>query len=79
MRGSFVTDFRPGKEFKGKRRKVREGENEGKGRKKENERKRKKGCRRKIKVKTRKGRKGKQIIGGVVESPWRLNLQAIAV
>ena len=44
-----------------------------KGRKEENERKRK------IKGKTRKRRKGKQKIRGVVESPWRLNLQANAV
>ena len=50
-----------------------------KGRKEENERKRKKVHKRKIKVKTRKGRKGKQKIRGVVESPWRLYLQAIAV
>ena len=54
-------------------------ENGVKGRKEENERKRKKGRKRKIKVKTRKGRKGKQKIRGVVESPWRLYLQAIAV
>ena len=54
-------------------------ENGGKGRKEENERKRKKGRKRKIKVKTRKGRKGKQKIRGVVESLWRLYLQAIAV
>ena len=39
----------------------------------------KKGRKRKIKAKTRKGRKGKQKIRGVVENPWRLYLQAIAV
>ena len=38
-----------------------------------------KGRKRRSKVKTRKGRKGKQKIRGVVESPWRLYLQAIAV
>ena len=46
MRGSFVTDFRPGKEFKGKRERREGKKEEGKRKRKDGKRKRSEGKKR---------------------------------